>query len=137
MVRRSANAPCPCGTGRRYKACCKRLHDGTPAADPESLMRSRYSAYALDLPAYLMATTHPASPHHRPDAVAWKAELRAFSRGTSFDGLTVHEARQDGARGAVRFTAHLSRDGVDVGFQEHSTFERVGDRWLYVAAIQD
>ena len=61
-----ASAPCPCGRGPAYSACCGRYHAGPlhlQAPDPESLMRSRYSAFVLDLRDYLLATWHP---EHRP-----------------------------------------------------------------------
>ena len=51
--------PCPCGA-TDYAACCGRYHGGASAPDAESLMRSRYSAYALKLEAYLLATCTPA-----------------------------------------------------------------------------
>lgn len=56
---------CPCGAGD-YAACCGRYHNGIPAPDAGSLMRSRYSAYVLKLEPYLLASWHtstrPATP---------------------------------------------------------------------------
>src|ERR1035437_5573937 len=69
--------PCPCG-GADYATFGGRYHNGTPAPDAATLMkplairlghqqtpanslvmmRSRYSAYALKLEAYLLATWH-------------------------------------------------------------------------------
>ena len=55
---------CPCGrTTPKGQAlsladCCGLYHSGQPAPDAESLMRSRYSAYALGLIDYLLATWH-------------------------------------------------------------------------------
>jgi SEC-C motif-containing protein len=46
-----------------YAACCGRHHGGIPAADAESLMRSRYSAYVLGLEDYLLATWHATTRH--------------------------------------------------------------------------
>src|SRR5687768_5433704 len=54
------NRRCPCGSGLPLGDCCGRLHDGTvTAATAEQLMRSRYSAFALGEPGYLLATWHP------------------------------------------------------------------------------
>jgi SEC-C motif-containing protein len=57
---------CPCGrTGSGSRPllladCCGRWLDaGTAAPDAESLMRSRYTAFVLGRPAYLLATWHP------------------------------------------------------------------------------
>jgi SEC-C motif-containing protein len=51
--------PCPCKSSYEYKACCGQYHNGKQsAATAEALMRSRYSAYALQLPRYLFKTWH-------------------------------------------------------------------------------
>ncbi|MGE5622105.1 MAG: SEC-C metal-binding domain-containing protein, partial [Bacillota bacterium] len=37
-------APCPCGSGRNYAACCGRfIEEGLVPRSAEELMRSRYS----------------------------------------------------------------------------------------------
>lgn len=128
----SRNAPCPCHSGRKAKACCEPLLAGAPAPTPEALMRSRYAAYACGHVAHLQRTTAPHSPHRRPDAAAWREELLAFCEGTGFDGLEVRAASEDGDRGEVTFFATLSRGGADLSFGERSRFLRLGGRWLYV-----
>ena len=56
---------CPCGSARPYASCCGALHQSFSeegqllAASAEALMRSRYSAFVLDLRPYLLATWHP------------------------------------------------------------------------------
>ena len=52
---------CPCGSGRPLADCCGCHHAGEPAPTPEALMRSRYSAFALQLTDYLLATWHPST----------------------------------------------------------------------------
>src|SRR5262249_12900002 len=52
---------CPCGLGEDYDSCCGRLHAGTPAPTAESLMRSRYSAFAVGDAGYLLRTWHPSA----------------------------------------------------------------------------
>src|ERR1043165_10100581 len=50
---------------RGYDACCGALHrafaetGALTAPDAQALMRSRYTAYTLDLIEYLLATWHP------------------------------------------------------------------------------
>ena len=69
MSRRTAPpaaVPCPCGRGAALAHCCGRYldhFDSCPAPDAEHLMRSRYSAFVLLRPDYLLATWHP---RHRP-----------------------------------------------------------------------
>src|SRR5919202_2457523 len=96
---------CPCETGLPYAECCGRLHDGTAtAATAEQLMRSRYSAFAVGDPAYLLATWHADT---RPrtleldDAVRWSGlDVLATTGGGLFD-----------AEGTVEFCAHRVAEG--------------------------
>lgn len=94
-------------------------------------MRSRYSAYALGLTDYILATTDPTGPHFEPDTAAWRASVARFSAETRFQGLDVLASSEHGDEGAVRFRAHLEREGRDVSFGETSQFRRVNGRWLY------
>lgn len=128
----SRNAPCPCGSGRRAKSCCGPVLDGEPAATPEALMRSRYTAYATGDVGHVMRTTHPASPHREPDTRAWAADLRRYCDAVTFVGLTVLGATEDGDRGTVRFTARWRSGTREGAIEEHSRFERVDGRWLYL-----
>ena len=50
---------CPCGSSLFLAKCCGVLHAGQPAATPEQLMRSRYSAFMLGLGEYLVHSWHP------------------------------------------------------------------------------
>lgn len=116
---------CPCGSGRVLEACCGLLHAGTPAADAESLMRSRYSAYVLGLESYLLATWHPAT---RPAAL----ELDTTPR-PQWLGLAVKSHTPlDESHAAVEFVARYKLNGRAFRLHETSRFERVDGRWLYV-----
>ena len=126
------NAPCPCGTGRKYKKCCRPFHYGQQPAHAEQLMRARYTAYAAGEIDYILATTHPSSPHFKHNTAAWRAEVRHFSLQTTFQSLTVHQTTEDGDRARVRFFATLKQGTRDASFGEESDFVRVDGRWLYV-----
>jgi uncharacterized protein YchJ len=89
---------CPCGTGLPYAECCRPLHDGTgTAASAEQLMRSRYSAFAVGDPAYLLATWHPTT---RPTGdAATMAARRCTERSTGFTiGPREPTGRYNGGR---------------------------------------
>ena len=47
---------CPCDSQKRYTQCCEVYHNGAQAPTAETLMRSRYSAFALGLSSYLFST---------------------------------------------------------------------------------
>ena len=71
---------CPCGLGDDYDSCCGRLHAGAPAPTAESLMRSRYSAFAVGDAGYLLRTWHPSG---RPQALTLDPALTVDpARGT-------------------------------------------------------
>lgn len=87
-------------------------------------MRSRYSAYALGLTDYLIATWA---------AETCPADLDAHTGPQpKWLGLTVHEANQDGETGRVRFTARGKSNGKAFRMTENSRFERRAGRWVYV-----
>lgn len=124
--------PCPCGSGAPHRACCRRFHEGAEPADPSELVRSRFSAFALGQGAYLFRTLHPDHAlRARPEAEV----IRELSRAKSelrYRGLTIHDARVEGDRGEVLFTARVFAKGRDRSFVERSLFIRTGDGWRYL-----
>lgn len=125
------NLPCPCGSGRKYKTCCRPLHRGQPAPSPEALMRARYTAYTLDLADYIVATTHPGGPMWESDRDAWLASIHTFSATTAFSELQVLGSRAAGDRGTVLFQCVLTQGGAQRVFSEDSVFVRHAGRWTY------
>jgi SEC-C motif-containing protein len=121
--------PCPCGSGLPYAECCGRLHDGTAtAATAEQLMRSRYSAFAVGDPAYLLATWHPST---RPRSL----DLDPDVRWVGLDVLATTGGGLLAAEGTVEFRAHHLVRGVAGSQHEDSRFARVGGRWVYVDGV--
>lgn len=115
---------CMCGSGRAADACCARFHAGEAAPTPEALMRSRYSAFVLDLREYLLATWHPTT---RP------AALPPPEPGLKWLGLEVkRSALQDADRGTVEFVARSKLGGRAHRLHENSRFVRENGRWYYV-----
>ncbi|MFW6346290.1 MAG: YchJ family protein [Halomonas sp.] len=112
---------CPCGSGQPLTRCCGRYHAGAPAPTPEALMRSRYTAFALGLVDYLLATWHPET---RP------AEL-SVDDATRWLRLEVRESGEAGDSGQVHFRA-IFREGQRFGvLEEASRFCRERGRWFY------
>jgi len=119
--------PCPCGTGKRYELCCSRWHHGSEycqAPDAEQLMRSRYCAFVLRLPQYLVDTWHPST---RP------IELELDDRFTKWIGLQIHHAHQhDDTHAEVSFTARYKENGKAGRLHEISRFLKEQTQWFYV-----
>lgn len=100
-------------------------------SNPEQLMRSRYSAYALGHIDYIMETTHPLSRSYEQDKLKWKLSIAQFCQSSDFQKLEVHSHRVSGDRGFVTFTAYISQNGQDVTFTESSSFMKYNGQWLY------
>jgi len=122
--------PCPCGSTQRYAHCCGALHathaDSAllAAATPEALMRSRYTAFVLDLRPYLLASWHAST---RPAALA------PPEPGLKWLGLDVKRAAlQDADHGTVEFVARSKLGGRAHRLHEVSRFVREGGQWFYV-----
>ena len=123
------SADCPCGSGTRwpaYAACCGRWHAGPlhlHAPDAACLMRSRYSAYVLELGDYLLATWHPST---RPAAIHFEPGLRWL-------GLQVQPAvAAEADRASVAFVARSKWGGRAHRLVENSRFVREQGRWYYL-----
>ena len=92
-------------------------------------MRSRYSAFAIGLPQYLLDTWHPA---HRPRSVHLDEAMRWTALhivGTSGGSLLQN-------RGTVEFRAHYRVGRRDGELHENSEFVRVDGRWVYVGPVE-
>jgi SEC-C motif-containing protein len=120
-------ASCPCGTGDAYEVCCGRFHRGPlhlGAPDARCLMRSRYAAFVLQLPQYLLDTWHPAT---RP------ATLELDPPGTRWLGLDVRRYDvQDVDHATVEFVARSKFGGRAERRHQHSRFVRESGRWFYL-----
>ena len=121
------SAPCPCGSGVRYEDCCGRYHAGPlhlQAPTVEALMRSRYSAFVLELPDYLLASWHAGT---RP------SRLAANEPGLKWLGLDVRRnTLVDADHATVEFVARSKLAGRAQRLHEISRFVREDGRWFYV-----
>ena len=127
---------CPCGRldakkkPLAFSACCGLYlddFDETPAPDVESLMRSRYSAFALGRSDYLLATWYAST---RPPQL----ELNAAGKWL---GLEVRSHRViDASHAEVEFVARCREAGLAIRLHERSLFVREQGRWHYVDGAQ-
>ena len=123
------NYPCPCRASEEaitaYTACCQPWHDGLEAGvhapTPETLMRSRYSAYVVGLIEYLLATWHPS-------AAPGELELSPVN----WTGLEVLHAEATGDAGVEEFVARCRVNGRAQRMHETSRFVRQDGRWYYI-----
>jgi SEC-C motif domain protein len=129
---------CPCrvreeGT-QSYNDCCQPWHvgfdEGIHAPTPETLMRSRYSAYALAkkndaqghaMLRYLLATWHVST-------TPGEMELSP----TQWIGVDVINAQGTDEVGLVEFKAFFKVDGKAQAMHELSRFVRIEGAWKYI-----
>lgn len=119
---------CPCDTGKPYERCCGRFHDGRRVPTAAALMRSRYSAFALSLPEYLLLTWHPAT---RPHTVVLDDE-------TKWTGLQIHDTELGQAwdqTGFVTYSASWVAPGKAGVLHERSRFVLDHGTWYYVDGV--
>ncbi|MBK6999390.1 MAG: SEC-C domain-containing protein [Rhodoferax sp.] len=118
-------APCPCGSEQPYTLCCERWHAGWSqqeyAPSAQALMRSRYSAYALGLIDYLLATWHPSTAPGELELppVKWLS-------------LDVRQATESADAAVVEFVALYRVNGRAERMHEVSRFVRQDGCWYYI-----
>lgn len=117
---------CPCGTGRAYGQCCGPLHSGARRAPTAvALMRSRFSAFAVGDPGYLLTSWHPDT---RPaeltldETIAWRR----------LQIVDTESGGEEDTEGVVEFRAQYVHRGSRHILHERSRFDRVNGQWLYL-----
>lgn len=142
-----SSVPCACGSGEPYAECCAPYHRGEvlPAA-AERLVRTRYSAFAYRLPAYVVNTTHPLNRDYEKDTVR---AVKALDRRGMFDSfefveLAITSTEEDSSEerfATFTVTLRASKDaaaegvvkGQELRLRERSRFLPTADgsSWLY------
>lgn len=125
MQKSTPSIACPCDTGNPYTSCCQPVHHGQLASSALVLMRSRYSAYVLNLESYLLATWHADT---RPD------KLDLHSDPIKWLGLTIVRSEMPSlTTGVVEFVARYKVGGQRAErLHEISEFVYT-DAWYYVS----
>lgn len=123
-----------------YGDCCQSYHDdidrteGVTADSAERLMRSRYSAFVLVIPDYIIKTTLPAQ-----QPLLDKSSIKTWAEDTDWSGLEIIMHNPIGKRHAhVEFKAYFkSPDGVQ-NHHELSAFVKVknnlanNEQWYFL-----
>lgn len=127
MLNFSGTQPCPCGSGATFADCCRILLNGQRQAETaEELMRSRYTAYALQHGDYLFRTWHPRTrpAEVQPAPMAW----------TGLIITDVVAGGPDDETGEVEFEAGYLDGDRATTLRERSRFARRAGRWFYLNA---
>ena len=122
-------SPCACWSGLPFGQCCEPYLEGQRSAPTaEILMRSRFSAFQLRLPEYLIETWDLTT---RPKNLGLDQDERRWSSLQIVDTIGGGE---DDARGVVEFKATYELGEDTYLFHEISRFNRHKGLWVYLDA---
>jgi SEC-C motif-containing protein len=116
---------CFCGASISFENCCEPYIKGSKnAPTAETLMRSRYSAFATGAADYLVNTTHSSKRklHNKSEILAW-------SQSNQWLRLEILAATET----TVTFNAYYLDENLKAKIHyEHSTFKLENGKWFYV-----
>jgi SEC-C motif-containing protein len=116
---------CYCGNSVSFQNCCEPYIKGIKnAPTAETLMRSRYSAFATGAADYLVNTTHISKRrfHNKKDILDW-------SQANKWLKLEVLASTEN----TVTFKAYYLDENLKAQVHyEHSTFKLENEKWFYV-----
>lgn len=118
---------CLCGSELNYQDCCHLYHKGikTPST-AEKLMRSRFTAYAMQKNDYLIETW---AISKRPKQINFEKEEAQWQR---LEIIKTKKGQLNDSRGIVEFKAYFLSKGTPSVMNEISRFTKTGGRWFYL-----
>ena len=127
----SPNYICPCGSKIKYKKCCQPFHKGRLPSNALELMKSRYVAYKLQLPKYIIKTTYKDNKDYLEDNKLWEEQILDFSKSCDFEFLTILDFIDGTLEAFVTFRVQLVCKNEDSSFCEKSKFLKEDGKWFY------
>lgn len=118
---------CPCGSSKKFDACCAPIHGGKAAGSPEQLMRARYAAYVKGRIDFLRESL---APDARADFDEDSA--RAWSQKATWRGLEIASSSAEGDKGTVTFVARYDVEGKTHEHHEVAEFRKEKGAWFFV-----
>lgn len=118
---------CPCNPNKSYKNCCQKAHINIKTvASAEELMRSRYSAFVL------ADIQHLHKSHHSTTRLSKKEykELENWTKSVKWVKLEIQNTTEN----TVHFKAYFIENGNIEVIEEHSTFCKENNYWVYLNA---
>lgn len=118
---------CPCGSKHAYADCCQPFHlEQQYPTQPEQLMRSRFSAYALHLFQYILDT------YSTEQRQALSIDMLSNdSEDTIWLGLDVIDSDSS----EVEFKAYYAVNKQVYVMHERSTFIQESGKWRYDTGV--
>jgi SEC-C motif-containing protein len=98
-------------------------------------MRSRYSAFALKNPKYIINTTHKNNKDFTKDTDKWIKDIQSFTNSCEFNSLQILEFIDGENKALVSFRATIHSNGEDCSFSEKSEFIKENYKWFYLDGV--
>lgn len=117
---------CYCDSKQSYAACCQSIIENLSAANPEQLMRSRFSAYVIKNYDYILASY---APEQRRNLT--KQALIESAQGTQWLSLSVLHSVHGERTGEVEFIAKYKHGEAFYAMHELSHFCKIDRQWFY------
>lgn len=113
---------CLCGSQKTYENCCyPMISNQSIAESPETLMRSRYTAFCINDIPYLKKTWHPET---LPNDLG-------NDEPNNWIGLEIISSEENDNEGEVEFKAKLLFNNKLEVLHECSDFNKINGKWLY------
>jgi SEC-C motif-containing protein len=124
-------ALCPCCSGLEFELCCSPYIAGEKKAPTaESLMRSRYSAFATGAMSYIAQTVAPEKRKEFDEK-----GVKEWSQKSEWTGLEIKSTERGAASdsdGMVEFIANYSISGAPHVHHERASFRKENGAWYFV-----
>ena len=121
---------CPCKSGKTFGECCGPIIAGTvKAANPEALMRARYSSYVTGDIEFLKTSATKAVQEEFDEEAS-----KAWSRAAEWHGLEIIKVEGGGPKdktGVVEFRALYTANNEFCNHHEVSNFVKGKDGWKF------
>ena len=128
--------PCPCNSGATYLNCCyKIIVNPKNASTALQLMRSRYSAYSLNIPKHILKTMS-GKARDNSNAQSIK-EFAKKSKLIKLEIIATKDGNIEDNSGTVEFQATgLNHAGEPFKIHETSLFKKISGKWFYCDEIK-
>ncbi|CAH9017794.1 YchJ family protein [Candidatus Nitrosacidococcus sp. I8] len=118
---------CPCNSGLNYPECCGVYHSGEKqASTAETLMRARYTAFAIQNKEYTIATWDNTT---RPKKIDFPKSETQWNR---LEIIEKKKGEENDSKGIVEFKAYYSLNDKQYVLNEISRFKKQQGYWYYL-----
>ncbi|MDR1760290.1 MAG: YchJ family protein [Fibrobacter sp.] len=120
---------CPCLSGKLYSECCEPIiKKQILAPTPEALMRSRYTAYAMQEISWLKDSLEKSQ---RKDFD--EKSVEDWSKNSEWMGIEIKQTKTEEEKniGWVEFIARFKQGNVTRNHHELAEFHRINGEWFF------